>query len=414
MEGAFLQSFHKGCNRALVAQSSGLDRREHWGTSDACDFCVVDEPNGAQQPGVNRSVRSFTFIACLSVLADPLGVLSPTWALAQTTETVEASRAKKTQKGRSNAPRTAPPPPTNTRDEGLAPAPPSFYSVSQLGDHLSSVRWELAAVGAGLVAVGIRDWDWGGSEFEFIEEGWFAKNTRHGGMDKIGHAFSTYVIADILTDRIRANAANPAGAPITGALVAFGIMGLGETLDGFTGKHRFSREDIVANGVGAAFAILRNSVPGLREKLDWRIMYTPASYELPGITASEESGILPPYQRQRYIMALKGSGFDELKTTPLRYVELHAGFDARGFELDERRRGYPIERTFYVGVGLNLNEVLFGAGPVPNFAKHKDTLPARVVQKTFEYIQVPYTAAYHGNRFSTIRRQPSTPSDPVQ
>ena len=210
--------------------------------------------------------------------------------------------------------------------------------MSQLGDHLHSVRWELAAVGAGLVAVGIRDWDWGnGSGFQFIEEGWFAKNTRHGGMDKIGHAFSTYVIADILTDRIRANAANPTGAQITGALVAFGIMGLGETLDGFTGKHRFSREDIVANGAGALFSILRNSVPGMREKLDWRIMYTPASYELPGITSSEDSGILPPYQRQRYIMALKGSGFDELKNTPLRYVELHAGFDARGFELDERR-----------------------------------------------------------------------------
>jgi hypothetical protein len=277
--------------------------------------------------------------------------------------------------------------------------------VSQLGDHLYSVRWELAAVGAGLAAVGLRDWDWGnGSEFQTIEEGWFAKNTAHGGMDKIGHAFSTYVIADILTDRIRANASNPAGAPITGALVAFGIMGLGETLDGFTGRHRFSREDIVVNGIGAAFAILRNSIPGLREKLDWRLMYTPASFERPGITESEEAGILPPYQRQRYIMALKGSGFEALETTPLRYAELHVGFDARGFEPDERRLRYPIERTFYVGVGLNLNEVLFGAGSVPNFRKYKDTLPAWAVQKTFEYLQVPYTAAYGGHHFSTIPR----------
>jgi Predicted periplasmic lipoprotein (DUF2279) len=261
-----------------------------------------------------------------------------------------------------------------------------------------------AAVGAALVAVGFRDWDWGsGSQFQFIEEGWFAKNTRHGGMDKIGHAFSTYVIADILTDRMRANASNPTGAQVTAALVAFGIMGLGETMDGFTGRHRFSREDIAANAVGAAFSIVRNSIPGMREKLDWRIMYTPASYELPGITSSESS-ILPPYERQRYVMALKGSGFDALKNTPLRYAELHAGFDARGFEQRERDLGYPIERTFYVGVGLNLNEILFGAGPLPNFAKYKDTLPAWAVQKTFEYVQVPYTAVYQGNRFSTVRR----------
>jgi hypothetical protein len=156
-----------------------------------------------------------------------------------------------TRKVRSNAVPVTLPTPTSIGTVGVAPVPPSFYSLGQLGDHLYSVRWELAAVGAGLAAAGLRDWDWGnGSEFQTIEEEWFAKNTRHGGMDKIGHAFSTYVIADILTDRIRANASNPVGAPITGALVAFGIMGLGETLDGFTGRHRFSREDIIANGVG--------------------------------------------------------------------------------------------------------------------------------------------------------------------
>jgi hypothetical protein len=356
---------------------------------------------------VKQNLRSASFFACLAVLIGPLGVFHPTSALADTAgmlDTYSGPHVKKVHTAKPKPARNSLTDPATTPSDGFEPVPPSLYSVSQLGDHLLSVRWELAIVGGALAAVGLRDWDWGGSKFEFIEEGWFAKNTRHGGMDKIGHAFSTYVIADILTERIRANATNPTGAPITGALVAFGIMGLGETLDGFTGKHRFSREDIVANGAGAIFSILRNSIPGMREKLDWRIMYTPASYELPGITSSEESGILPPYQRQRYIMALKGSGFEELKNTPLRYVELHAGFDARGFEQKERELGYPIERTFYVGVGLNLNEVLFGAGSIPNFSKYKDTLPARAVQKTFEYIQVPYTAAYHGSRFSTIRR----------
>jgi hypothetical protein len=405
LKGVFLQAFHNNRNRSLIAQPSGLDQREHWETSDGYDACEMQKRNGAQQLGVIRSVRSLAFIACLSLLASPLGVLSPASALGQTPVASSVSRVKKIQERNPNALRATPPGPVSMGSESAPPVPPSFYSFSQLGDHLYSVRWELAAIGAGLAAVGFRDWDWGGgSDFQFIEEGWFAKNTRHGGMDKIGHAFSTFVIADILTDRIRANASNPTGAPITGALVAFGIMGLGEALDGFTGKHRFSREDIVANGVGAAFAILRNSVPGLREKLDFRFMYTPASDERPGITASEDSGIIPPYQRQRYVMALKGSGFETLRNTPLQYAELHAGFDARGFEADERRRGYPIERTFYVGVGLNLNELLFGAGPVPNLTKHKNTVPARVAQKAFEYIQVPYTAAYHGNTFSTIRR----------
>jgi hypothetical protein len=290
------------------------------------------------------------------------------------------------------------------------PASPSFYSVSHLGDHLRAVRWELAIVGAAIATVGIKDWDWGRTQgFQTIEEGWFAKNTRHGGMDKIGHSFSTYVIADLLTDRIRANADDPAGAPITAALVAFGIMGLVETVDGFTGRHRFSREDIIANGVGALFSVLRNSLPGVREKLDWRIMYTPASFERPGITS--ENGILPPYERQRYIMALKGSGFEPLRNTPLRYLELHAGFEARGFEKKERERGYPIERSFYFGVGLNVNEVLFGTGPNPNFARYRDTLAGWSVRKTFEYVQVPYTSVYQENRFSTVRRVGTTLRD---
>jgi hypothetical protein len=351
-------------------------------------------------------MRVVAFVACLAVLG---AVLRPDASIAQShgpSQHRSASRAK-AQHARPQplaAPKAVP---TVTANPEPEPILPTFYSLSLLGDHLHAVRWELAVVGAAIVTVGIKDWDWGNaSGFQTIEEGWFSKNTRHGGMDKIGHSFSTYVIADILTDRIRANASDPTGAPITAALVAFGIMGLVETVDGFTGRHRFSREDIVANGVGALFSIVRNSVPGLREKLDWRIMYTPASFERPGITS--DAGILPPYERQRYIMALKGSGFETLKNTPMRYLELHVGFDARGFEEKERELGYPIERSLYVGMGLNLNEVLFGNGPYPNFARYRDTLPGWAVRKTFEYVQVPYTSVYHENRFSTVRRVGTT------
>ncbi|SEG60906.1 Predicted lipoprotein [Bosea lathyri] len=349
-----------------------------------------------------RSAPAVAVFACLGVFASPPSGLNTFGAIANAAEPTEAGSGDK-KKGRAAKTGSGVPPRMEQPEPRDASTLSPSYSVGQLGDHLWSVRWELAAVGGALAVIGLADWGWGDSNFRFIEEGWFAKNTRHGGMDKIGHAFSTFVIADLLTDRIRASAANSTGAQITGSLLAFGIMGLAETLDGFAGKHRFSREDIAANAVGAAFSMIRNTVPGMREKLDWRLLYTPASYEKYGITTSD-GGFLPPYERQRYVMALKGSGFAPLKSTPLRYAELHVGFDARGFENKERALRYPIERTFYVGVGLNLNEVLFGAGNLPNFSKQKDTLPARVAQKAFEYIQVPYTATYGGKRFSTIRR----------
>ncbi|MCB5174769.1 DUF2279 domain-containing protein [Microvirga lenta] len=347
-------------------------------------------------------MRVVALVACLAILG---AALRPEASLAQPSAAAEHRSVPRAggQHAGPQAGASATTAPATTENLEPPPVSPTFSSLSLLGDHLHAVRWELGIVGAAIVTVGIKDWDWGnGSGFQTIEEGWFSKNTRHGGMDKIGHSFSTFVIADLLTDRIRANASDPTGAPITAALVAFGIMGLVETVDGFTGRHRFSREDIVANGVGALFSIFRNTVPGLREKLDWRIMYTPASFERPGITT--DAGILPPYERQRYIMALKGSGFETLRNTPLRYAELHVGFDARGFERRERELGYPIERSFYVGVGLNLNEVLFGSGPQPNFARYRDTLPGWAVRKTFEYVQVPYTSVYHENRFSTVRR----------
>ena len=53
---------------------------------------------------------------------------------------------------------------------------------------------------------------------------------------------------------------------------------------------------------------------------------------------------------------------------------------------------------------------LFGAGSVPNFRKYKDALLAWAARKTFEYLQVACTAAHHGHRFSTIRRESGAPS----
>jgi hypothetical protein len=97
---------------------------------------------------VKRTVRPIAFFACLALLATPLATMGPTGALAQTTKASEAppvTRAKKTSKSRSNALPGSPLAPASPPPESFAPAPPTFYSVDQPGDHLYSVRWELAA-----------------------------------------------------------------------------------------------------------------------------------------------------------------------------------------------------------------------------------------------------------------------------
>lgn len=267
------------------------------------------------------------------------------------------------------------------------------YGPSALGDHLRAIPLELGLVAGMLATTGFSSWSWGDSKFRIHHEGWFGKNTTNGGMDKLGHFYTTFVIAELLGERIRANAGNSAGSHLTAAIVAFGLMAAVEVGDGFSRKYGFSPEDLAANGLGAAFALARAAWPALKETVDFRLMYTLPSDELPGVKAPGFQ-FIPPYRRTRYILALKFAGFDALKATPLRYAELHLGFQARGYHSQERKLGYPKERSFYVGVGLDLNEVLFGDGPLPNLARWRDTEPAWAAEHALRYLQVPYTAAY--------------------
>lgn len=297
------------------------------------------------------------------------------------------------------APRPMPPvrlnPDPSWRSPGL-----STYSFGTFGDHVRSIPLELA-ITAGLFTVASGNWlGWkkGDHAFFSANEGWFGKNTHNGGMDKLGHFHASYFITDILAQRIRANSDNPAGAEITAALVAMGVMTGVEIVDGFNSKYGFSREDLIADGLGAAFAVVRSLVPGMREKVDFRLMHTPASYERKGVSRTTKNLIIPAYRRQRYILAIKGSGFEALEKTPLRYAELHLGYDARGFHPSEKALGYPKERNFYIGVGLNLSEVLFSKGPVPNLHSFRDTELGWATRSMLDYVQIPYTSIYNNRR----------------
>lgn len=268
------------------------------------------------------------------------------------------------------------------------------YGPEAFGGHLRAIPLELGIVAGIIATTGFSGWHWGDSKFHVAREGWFGKNTHSGGMDKLGHFYSTYVLTEILGERIQANADNPAGAHLTAAIVAFGLMTGVEIADGFTRKYGFAPEDLAANAAGAAFALARAAWPELKRTVDFRFMPTLASDERPGVKAPGLQ-LIPPYRRTRYVVAVKLSGFEALRATPLRYAELHLGFQSRGFHSQEKKLRYPKERSFYVGVGLNLNELLFADGPLPNFARWRETEPAWALEHTLRYIQLPYTAAHH-------------------
>ena len=262
----------------------------------------------------------------------------------------------------------------------------SSYSGRMFLDHLGSVPLDVAGIFGTTAVIGVTHWDWGDTSFHFKSEGWFGKHTGSGGIDKLGHAFTGALVSDYLTDRIRMTADRPEGAAITGAFLSAGLMTLIEVFDGYASDHGFSYEDMIADGTGIAFSFLRNTIPGLREKIDFRQEYFPRTYE---------KGFHPflTYEGKRFILALKLSGFEAFRDTPLRFVEIHAGYYARGFSKRARRAGIRKRREPYIGIGINLNELFLGQ------ARADESALKWGARFTLEHFQAPFTSFGTGNGY---------------
>lgn len=259
------------------------------------------------------------------------------------------------------------------------------YSFDIFSEQAMSVKWDLLVIMSGVTVHGIRNWDWGSSSYHFEPEGWFGKDTKYGGMDKLGHAYTGYVLSQYFSQRIAHSVADPTNAAITGSLLGMGVQTYIEILDGFADEHGFSYEDLIADGVGATFSFLRNTIPGLSEKLDFRMEYLAGS-------EYHEWDPFSDYDGQKYLLALKLSGFEKLEDTPLRFVELQAGYFTEGYTVETRENNVDPKRSPYVAIGLNLNELL---GQAPEI---RYTLPGEAASTLFEYWQPPYTyvaTSYH-------------------
>jgi hypothetical protein len=256
-------------------------------------------------------------------------------------------------------------------------APVEDYSVDRFLMQAGDVQWDVAGAFALTTAIGISAWGWEISDFRFQSEGWFGKDTKYLGMDKLGHAYTGYILSEYFTQRIAHETNDRSGAALTGAVLGMGVQTYVEVLDGFSGGHGFSYEDLIMDGIGAGFSYLRSTIPKLANSLDFRMEYLPSGFG---------DGFAPvtDYSGQKYLLALKLSGFEEFHDTPLRFVELQVGYFARGMSDEERARGDKLRREPFVAVGVNLNEMLGAAGA-------GGSLPGDVAMRATEYLQVPYT-----------------------
>jgi hypothetical protein len=219
------------------------------------------------------------------------------------------------------------------------------------------------------VVYGFLKWDYGESSFNFQNEGWFDRDTKYGGADKLGHFWSSYTLSHIFSYIYRKWGYNDGEANLYGVLSSLGLQIFNEVADGFSPSQGFSYEDTIMNILGCGAGYIWGKYPSLAKKIDFRMEYTPEFN-------SDDFGILTNYERQRFLVVAKADGFDFIKNPYLRYLEFHVGYSARGY--DDYQVGGPDDRhrSIYIGLGFNLSKLL---------QKYVDT-------RVLDYIQIPYTS----------------------
>ncbi len=265
--------------------------------------------------------------------------------------------------------------PVATIEGELPLASPRSYGLDTLKSHAGTVKWQLLGLGAAISATRINKLAKHGGGFRFRDEGWFGRSTDSLGMDKVHHAFKTYVMTDVLQSIIARKTGNGRGAAYSGALFGLGMMTYGELFDGFTKGHGFSNQDMTVHLFGAGLSMARNAVPGLSDKLDFRMLADSAF-------RGQDLRLKDQLADRKYLLAWKLAGHKKLATSPWRFVEVHFGYYGRGFTDREKARGDPLKRTLYVGVGFNLQAL---------FPKKPRSRVIRWTRGALNYFQLPYT-----------------------
>jgi len=227
---------------------------------------------------------------------------------------------------------------------------------------------KLAALSTGaflaVTAWGVAFWDYGEHSPSMKNESWFQEDTDKGGMDKLGHFYSNYALSHGFSFLYESWGYERGKAALYGALSSFGLMGFVEMADS-TSEFGFSYEDVVMNLLGSCTGYFLYMHPDIARKIDFRIEYVPSF---------QHFNLVTDYGKMKFLVALKLDGFDAVTNKYLKYLELHLGYYADGYEElgDER------SRNIYAGVGINISKIF-------NDLTYKRT------SKFFNYYQLPCT-----------------------
>jgi hypothetical protein len=218
---------------------------------------------------------------------------------------------------------------------------------------------------AAIITWGILNWDYGDRTMHASSEGWFGKDTKYGGADKLGHFYTTFALSHYFANLYEGYGFDKDKAIREGAISSLIFNTVMEVGDSFS-DYGFSYEDCIVNILGAYVGYYLLTHPDLNNVLDIRLEYKPTDK----ITHGDSYDILTDYDGMKFLAAIKFDAIDSLKDTFMRYLEFHAGYYTR-------RDSGVAKRNPYIAVGINLSHLL---APVSNKASH-----------LLHYYQVPYS-----------------------
>lgn len=229
--------------------------------------------------------------------------------------------------------------------------------------HEKIINVNLTGIGI-VTAWGLAQWDYFSRQPHSRSEGWFGNDTESGGADKLGHLYTSYVAAHGLSYLYESWCFSKHDASLYGALSSFAILGYMELGDSFS-EHGFSREDIWMNAIGSIAGYYLYENESLARKIDirWEYGFDPGG-----------SDFTTDYENSKYLLAVKLNGFEAVRSSAFKHLELHVGYYSRGFDDPVKIK----ERNLYVGLGINLTDLF----------KRKGMKKTAVF---FNYMQLPGT-----------------------
>ena len=250
---------------------------------------------------------------------------------------------------------------------------PLPYSALFASSEISKEKKLIYTNVAGLSAItlwGVANWDYFETEMNQKNEGWFSKNTKYGGSDKLGHFYTSYSTSRLFSHVFKNWGYSMERGALFGSLSSFAMMSWMEVGDSFS-NYGFSYEDFLMNSFGCVTGYFLDVNPGLSRKIDIRAEYLPDF---------KTTDVFTDYENTKYLIAIKLEGFESVKNKIAKYLEFHLGYYTRNYPESIDRK-----RNMYLGIGINMSRIF------NNYSMKKTA-------KIAQYIQVPYTyASYREN-----------------